>query len=80
MKEWQNSQLILHFWNENIKRVFFDHRQKISTEKSKQTSLFCKFATWMNQVLSIWLLFKFIDQWAPNFLFLQAQGAPKNFS
>ena len=42
MKERQNSLLILCFWNENIKRVFVDHTQNISTDKSKQTSTFFK--------------------------------------
>ena len=32
--------LILHFWNEHLKRVFVNPRQKISTDKSKQTSTF----------------------------------------
>ena len=40
MKEWQNSLLILCFWNENIKRVFVDHTQKLSSDKSKQPSTF----------------------------------------
>ena len=40
MKEWQNSLLILHFWNKNVKHVFVDHGQNISADKSKQTSTF----------------------------------------
>lgn len=32
--------LILHFWNEHLERVFVDPRQKISTDKSRQTSIF----------------------------------------
>ena len=32
--------LILHFWNENVKRVFVDCRQKIPADKGKQTSTF----------------------------------------
>ena len=40
---------------QNIKRVFVDHRQKISTEKSKQSlALFQLFETQTNRVLSIW--------------------------
>ena len=66
-------------------RVFVDHRQKISTDKSKQTSTFleiiqnsdkssCK--TREASFRASAYLFKFIDQWdprsvarAPNFLF-----------
>ena len=33
-----NFLLILWFWNENIKRIDVDHRQKISTYKSEWTS------------------------------------------
>ena len=40
MKEQQNFLLILRFRNENVKHVFIDHRQKISADKSKQTSTF----------------------------------------
>ena len=40
MKERQNSLLILHFWNKNVKHVFVDHGQNISADKSKQTSTF----------------------------------------
>ena len=40
MNEWQNSLLIMRFWNENVKCVFVDCRQKISAGKSKQTSTF----------------------------------------
>ena len=40
MNECQNSLLIMRFWNENVKCVFVDCRQKISAGKSKQTSTF----------------------------------------
>ena len=40
MKEQQNFLLILRFRNENVKHVFFGCRQKISADKSKQTSTF----------------------------------------
>ena len=40
MKERQNFLLILPFRDENIKRVIIDPRQKISADKSKQTSTF----------------------------------------
>ena len=40
MNERQNSLLIMRFWNENVKCVFIDCRQKISAGKSKQTSTF----------------------------------------
>ena len=40
MNEQQNSLLIIRFWNENVKCVFVDCRQKISAGKSKQTSTF----------------------------------------
>ena len=40
MKERQNPLLILRFWNENIKRMLVGHTQKISADKSKQTSTF----------------------------------------
>ena len=40
MNEWQNSLLNMRFWNDNVKCVFVDYRQKISAGKSKQTSTF----------------------------------------
>ena len=40
MNEWQNSLLNMRFWNDNVKCVFVDCRQKISAGKSKQTSTF----------------------------------------
>ena len=74
MKEQQNFLLILRFRNENVKHVFIDHRQKISADKSKQTSTFleiiqnsdkpsfetCEVGFWASAYF-----FKFIDQWAP---------------
>lgn len=33
MKERQNFLLILHFWNENVKRVLVNRTQKISADK-----------------------------------------------
>ena len=38
--ERQNSLLIMCFWNENVKCVFVDCWQKMSADKSKQTSTF----------------------------------------
>ena len=39
------------FLKRNVKYVFMDRRQKISTEKSKQTGTFLEFETRTNQVL-----------------------------
>ena len=54
---------LLRFWNENVKCVFVDHWQNISTDKSKQTSTFLEIRNLnefvlrcLNQVLSICLL------------------------
>ena len=90
MHKRQKSLVILCFWNENIKWVFVDHRQKISDDKSKQTSTFLEILN--SNELSFWAsayLFKFINQWgprnvarAPKFLFYTAvaQRAPKKLS
>ena len=58
MKERPNSMLILCFWNENVKRVFVDHSQNISSAKGKQTN--SKLAQIEFQVSAY--LFKFIYQ------------------
>ena len=39
MKERQNSLLTLRFWDENVKCMFVDRRQKISSAEDKQTNL-----------------------------------------
>ena len=39
MKEQQNSLLTLRFWDENVKCMFVDCRQKISSAEDKQTNL-----------------------------------------
>ena len=90
MHKQQKSLVILCFWNENMKWVFVDHRQKISADKSKQTSTFLEILN--SNELSFWAsayLFKFINQWgprnvarAPKLLFytVGAQRAPKKLS
>ena len=92
MKEWQNSLCILRFWNENVKCVFVNPQQKISTDKSKQTSNLLEIRNLNESCFEMpessfeHLLtynFKFIDQLATknmtqalDFLF----GAAKKFS
>ena len=67
MNKRQNSLLNMRFWNDNVKCVFVDCRQKISAGKSKQTSTFLETRN-SNTEIEFWAsayLFNFIDQWAP---------------